>query len=174
MSFLFGQGEHDCEDKLKSVFNAEKLLTHTSEYWTALIKRTLLDTPVACVRAFPSTKKGDELAAAEEGRLASRAESLGEQGLASLAAKLDQANEANNAPIPPSIVSSFDVPDVQNVPFIPIVTATYPSPLPSSPGFGEGRVLRQKLDQGRDVGAADGPPFYIQFDHVPSDFCEVT
>lgn len=174
MAFLFGQDEHDCEGKLKSVFNAEKLLSHTSEYWTMLIKRTLLDTPVACVRAFPSTRKGDELAEAEEGRLALRVESLGEQGLASLAAKLDQANEANNAPIPPSIVSSFQVPDVKNVPFIPIVTATYPSPLPLSPEFDKGTALREKLDQGDCVGAADGLPFYIQFDHVPSDFCEVT
>lgn len=56
------------------------------------------------------------------------------------------------------------------VPFIPIVTASYPPPPPSSPGYEDGEALRSQLDT---AGGAATPPFYLQFDDVASDFFEV-
>ena len=119
----------DAGRKLRSVFSADAiapLQAWTSDQWVTLLKESMLQAPMVCVRAVPSAARASQLARQEEERLAACTDSLGEEGLQKLQDVLDEAMETNEAPCPEGILEAFAVPRVECISFIPVQTAVYP------------------------------------------------
>lgn len=81
----------------------------------ALAKRFMVDAPRAVVVGRPSQALGAAMAKAEAERLAAQKAALGPARLAELAAALEEATKANDAPFPEEILRQFAVPPVANI-----------------------------------------------------------
>ena len=129
LSLLFGREPEDAGRKLRSVFSGDAmtpLQAWTSDEWVALLKESMLEAPMVCVRAVPSAARAAQLAKLEEERLAACTESLGKEGLQKLQDVLDEAMETNDTACPDGVLSGFAVPSVQCISLIPVQTAVYP------------------------------------------------
>jgi hypothetical protein len=139
---LFAEDSSHYAEKMRGVYSSARLLARPPEYWTGLVRRTMLDAPAAVVRAAPSAARSAALAAAEKAREGARAAQLGEAGLAALGRALEAATAANDAPVPDEVFLRFRVPDVTTIPFIPVASAVYPP----------------RLAVGEDGGPSPGAP----------------
>jgi hypothetical protein len=100
---------------------------------------------------------------AEQARIADRVEKLGPEGLKEVERKLEAAKKEHSKPIPTDILTSFPVPDVKSISWIPVQTVQEP---------GEGRKTNPHV--GSTNGElqkhieSDGKPlaFFVEYDHV--------
>ena len=100
---------------------AESLLENAS-YWQDIMKKFILDRPMAVVLGKPSAAMSKELSENEKERETQQANELGEEGLARLSKTLENAMAANEEPIPEDILTSLPVPDLEKVASIPLFT----------------------------------------------------
>ena len=98
----------------------------------------------------------------EQARIAAQKEKLGPEGLARAAKELEAAKMEHDRPIPQEILTSFPVPDINTISFIPVQSL-------QEPGKGRNRTVEQtdNAELAKHV-ASDGQelPFFVQFDHV--------
>ena len=130
LSILFADRPQDAANKLSSVFSEEALASfkaYSSDDWVALLKETMLEPPMVCVRAVPSAARAKQLEEEEEARVEARVKELGEQGLEELQRALDEAVEANETPVPDEVLEAFQVPSVDSISFINMSTAVFPA-----------------------------------------------
>lgn len=88
-----------------------------------LASRFYLDQPSLTIIGKPSAKLASQLEKAVADRLRDNIDRLGEDGLKKLQEKVDQAVEANDTPIPSEMISSFKIPDVNGIRWIPVTSA---------------------------------------------------
>lgn len=158
----------------------DTLRTWTDQQWRSLLKqyahastfffnnllipcRYYIDSPCVIVRGRPSAQLADKIEEDEKARVAAQIKRLGPQGLTAAAELLDKAKEANDAPIPPSFLTSFPVPSVSSISWIPVQSYQDRKDLESCHGLN-----RQDNSQLKAHIDADGSklPFFVQFDHV--------
>ena len=99
----------------------------------------------------------------EKARIAKQKESLGPSGLAKAERELSEAKKEHDREIPREILTSFPVPDVKSIAWIPVQSL-------QQAGKGAGRVPPNQ--SGNDALVqyieTDGAslPFFVQYDHV--------
>ena len=127
--------------------------------------RFYVEQPSVVILGKPSAKVADNLEKAEKARIAKQIETLGPEGLKEAERKLIAAKEENNKPIPPEILTSFPIPDVKSISWIPVQTVQEP---------GIGRAFNPHTQAVSTNGElqkhieSDGEPlpFFVGYDHV--------
>lgn len=124
--------------------------------------RYFVDRPYSVVVGRPSANLAEELEVAEKSRLAAQVEKLGPEGLAKAAQELESAQAENNLPIPKEVLTSFPVPDVKSISWIPVKSV-------QESGMGRSVSSRPSLhpDLKKHI-ESDGKPLsiFVQYDHV--------
>ena len=108
------------------------------------------------MRGKPSASLANRLASDERNRIAEQLERLGPDGLAEATRKLAEAKAEHDRPIPQETITSFNVPDVQTISWIPVQTKC-DSPLDAS---------RKDIDLGVHHKEGVRLPVFVQFEDV--------
>jgi hypothetical protein len=98
----------------------------------------------------------------EAKRIEEQVAQLGPEGLKQAEAKLEAAKAEHDRPIPEKVITSFPVPDVKSISWIPVDSLQQP---------GEGRQTGKYVSQSPDLAkyiGSDGQalPFFVEYDHV--------
>ncbi|KAI5124638.1 hypothetical protein M0805_004247 [Coniferiporia weirii] len=161
-----GSELHAAMDEMKLY---DELRKWKSDQWTELLRRYYIDSPSVIIRGKPSSKLAEKLEKDEKTRIQTQVTKLGSEGLAKAAEDLENAKIENDAPIPEEILKSFPVPDVKSISWIKVQSA--------QEGDKVAPILDGRTDNSELVKHinADGSklPFFVQFDHVQSDFVEI-
>jgi Zn-dependent M16 (insulinase) family peptidase len=98
----------------------------------------------------------------EKARLAVQREKLGPDGLAKAEQELEAAKAEHEKPIPTDVLTSFPVPDVKSISWIPVQSVQEPGKGRSTAVQGSGQSQLSKHIQ------SDGAPLsmFVQYDHV--------
>ncbi|KZV77044.1 hypothetical protein PENSPDRAFT_645781 [Peniophora sp. CONT] len=171
--FLYGAPDgSDIEPVLNEVRLNNELRKWTSQQWADLLTKYFVTPERVVVIGKPSAAMAERIESEEKDRIAKQRETLGEKGIAEAVKKLEAAKAEHERPIPTEILTSFPVPDVASISWIPVQSVQAP---------GTGREAC-KFPSGSPADAlaahlsADGKelPFFVQYDHVQSDFVSVT
>ena|SRR6266545_2056262 len=125
--------------------------------------RYYIDQPSVVIVGKPSATLADKLEKDEKARLAEQVKKLGPEGLEEAVKRLEEAKAEHSKPIPTDVLSSFPVPDVKSIFWIPVQSVQEP---------GKGRQLNSKYKSTNGALQkyieSDGRPlpFFIQYDHV--------
>lgn len=141
------------EEVGQSIFHCT-LLSGTARYF--------VDQPHTVVVGRPSANLAEQLEMIEKTRLAAQVEKLGPEGLARASQELDSAKAEHDLPIPKAILTSFPVPDVKSISWIPVKSV-------QELGKGRGVASRSSLQSElRKHIEGDGEPLsiFVQYDHV--------
>ncbi|GAA5957539.1 hypothetical protein JCM3765_001175 [Sporobolomyces pararoseus] len=153
------------------VFNDLKMLKALTRWterdWIDLLKEFLVERHTVTLIGTPTPELAREHEQQDAARIAKNVRKFGPAGLAKLAKDLEEAEKANKHPPPASLVASYPVPDFRKIQWLSVDTAR-------SNGVGQGRQIYHGKAQ--RIINADGPdlPFFVQFDHVPSNFVSVS
>jgi hypothetical protein len=128
-----------------------------------LLHRYYVEPPCIVIRGKPSAALADRLEKDEKARLAKQVEELGPDGLEKATKLLEEAKEEHARPIPEDILTSFPVPDVKSISWIPVrsVQEKGKGRVPIAVGATPADDLKKHIE-------ADGEelPFFVQFDDV--------
>jgi hypothetical protein len=95
----------------------------------------------------------------EKARVAAQKAALGEAGLARAMKLLDDAKRENERPIPSEMLTSFPVPPVGSIFWIPVQSATS-SQSKREPNRVDNELTQHLSKDGTQI------PHFVQFDHV--------
>ncbi|KAK4699612.1 presequence protease, partial [Phenoliferia sp. Uapishka_3] len=135
--------------------------------WQDLINYYYVSQNSITIIGRPSASLADKIAADESARVAATIASLGPEGLAALAKKVEDAQKENDRPIPPEMIRKFSVPDVEKIDWIKVESAR--SEGVAMEGGRERGVVQEKVD-----GDKVELPLFVQFDHIQSNFVEIS
>ncbi|KAF7436910.1 hypothetical protein PC9H_003744 [Pleurotus ostreatus] len=167
--FLYGKEDgSDIADSMDEINQYAQVRNWTSDQWTGILKKYFIDAASIVVCGKPSASLAKKLEKDEKARLATQIKRLGPKGLEEAEKELEAAKAEHDVPIPTEILKSFPVPDVKSIVWIPVQSV-------------------QEVGTGRKAGRApsstelskhiesDGSPlpFFVQYDHVQSDFVTV-
>ncbi|KAF8216136.1 Metalloenzyme, LuxS/M16 peptidase-like protein [Mycena galopus ATCC 62051] len=168
--FLYGAEDgSELEASMDEINQFAEVRTWTSKQWTDLLQKYYIDSHSVVVRGKPSASLAKKLAADDKARIAAQVERLGPEGLKKAEKELDEAKAEHDTPIPTEILLDFAVPSVKSIAFIPVQ---------SLQEQGTGRAAPTKATKSEALAEhiqSDGPalPFFVQYDHVESDFVSV-
>ncbi|XP_015108597.1 uncharacterized protein C05D11.1 [Diachasma alloeum] len=114
---LYGRDNKDLEHRLNAIDTLKKLAVEPESYWINLLKKYLIDAPMAVVNARPSIEKQKEIADGEQKRFAERRQTLGEEGLKLKEKEIQEAVAKNEAPIPDEVLTCVPVPGTDSINF---------------------------------------------------------
>ncbi|KAH7931086.1 hypothetical protein BV22DRAFT_1027850 [Leucogyrophana mollusca] len=168
--FLYGAADgSDLLPALDEVNYYATLRTWSSKQWTDLLQKYFVDPPYIVIRGKPSASLQEKLENDEKARIAAQVAKLGPTGLAQAEKELEAAKAEHEKPIPTEILTSFPVPDVKSISWIPVQSVQEKgrgrSPPSKSPAQSQ---LAKHIE-------SDGTPLsvFVQYDHVKSDFVAV-
>ncbi|KZO96339.1 hypothetical protein CALVIDRAFT_481506 [Calocera viscosa TUFC12733] len=166
--FLYGDPDgKSLADSLDNTKRYDAYAKWTNEDWCTLIRKYFLDAPSIVILGKPSGELAGKIEETEHARIARQQKRLGQDGLAKLEKALEAAKEANDQDIPSQMLSSFPLPDLSTVPWIPVQTAQND---PEKGGLHASKPSdTERLLQADDVTL----PFFVEFDHVKSNFVTV-
>ena len=78
---------------------------------------------MAVLLALHHTALQERLEKDENARVAAQVEKLGPEGLKKLGKQLEEAKQKNDEPVPPEVLTSFPVPNVNSISWIPVTSA---------------------------------------------------
>lgn len=110
----------------------------------------------------------DRLEKEEKARIEAQIAKLKPEGLKHAAEELENANNEHAKPIPTEVLTSFPVPDVKSISWISVQSV-------QERGKGRDTQLVVRPSQLSKHITSDGNPlpFFVQYDHVQSDFVTV-
>ncbi|XP_011314165.1 uncharacterized protein C05D11.1 [Fopius arisanus] len=114
---LYGRDNKDLEQRLNAIEILKKLAAEEESYWINLLKKYLIEAPMAVVNARPSVEKQKEIAEAEQQRFKDRKNTLGEEGLKQKEKDIQAAVAKNEAPIPDEVLTCVPVPGTDSINF---------------------------------------------------------
>lgn len=191
--FLYGgRGENEAAELFDRVVNAssrlqalEEAAAHAQEGAAAeYLKKFIMDAFASgnvCVVGKPSTALAERAVIEERERVSAQIQRLGPEGLAAAGEAIRIAKEANERPCPPEVLEALSSPSVDNVPPVPVLTVRCRpgESIASVNVISTGDVpesiktsLHSHLIATPD--AAKTLPFTLQYDHVRSEFIEVS
>ncbi|KAJ7619113.1 Metalloenzyme, LuxS/M16 peptidase-like protein [Mycena polygramma] len=159
--FLYGAEDgSELEASMDEINQYAEIREWTSKQWTDLLQKYYIDSHSVVVRGKPSASLAKKLESDEKARTAAQVERLGPEGLKKAAQELEEAKAEHDKPIPTEILLDFAVPSVKSISFIPCRAATAK--------VAKSEALAKHIQ-------ADGSalPFFVQYDHVESDFVTV-
>jgi hypothetical protein len=123
--------------------------------------------PAVIVRGKPSAEMAARLEKDEKVRLAAQVEKLGPAGLEAAAKALEEAKVEHDRVIPEEILTSFPVPDVKSISWIPVSSVQQPGKgrAPGPAPAGDAASELQKA-----LGSDDELSFFVEYDHVQVGF----
>ncbi|KAJ7597129.1 Metalloenzyme, LuxS/M16 peptidase-like protein [Mycena floridula] len=167
--FLYGAEDgSELEASMDEINQYAELRKWTSKDWTDLLQRYYISPQSAVIIGKPSARLAEKLEADEKARIAAQVKELGPQGLAQAAKDLEAAKAEHDKLIPTEVLTQFPIPSVESISWIPVDSAQEPGNGRSSNGPQKDSALWKHIRQ-------DGPdvPFFVQYDHVSSDFVTV-
>ncbi|KIY47049.1 hypothetical protein FISHEDRAFT_75082 [Fistulina hepatica ATCC 64428] len=168
--FLYGPEDgSDLEAAMDDIACYNEVRKWTASDWAELLQKYYIDPHSVVLRGKPSADLVERLKQDEKARVAAQRERLGPDGLKEAERLLEEAKKEHDRPIPKEILTSFPVPDVNSIAWIKIqsvqengTSASHRSEVSAS------NELSKHID-------SDGTPvpFFVQYDHVNSDFVTV-
>ncbi|BGP44450.1 hypothetical protein JCM10450v2_000264 [Rhodotorula kratochvilovae] len=157
--------------QLSDVFNdiamVKTLEKYTEDDWLDVLENWIVERHTVTIVARPSARLAREQAADTKAQVAANRARLGSAGLARAAAELDTAKKLNNHPAPQKLIESYQIPSLSSIGWIDVDTAR-------SNGVARGRETFTGPLQSK-INAEDADvPYFIQFDHFPSSFVQVS
>ncbi|KAJ1311433.1 hypothetical protein OPQ81_009922 [Rhizoctonia solani] len=166
--FLYGKEDgSEIASSLAEMKRYEELEKWTAKQWEDLLTKYWIEGPSVVVGARPSAKLQDKLETEEKARIEAQKKRLGPEGLAKLEEELNRAKAEHDRPIPQDMLTSFPVPDVKSISWIPIQSAT------NDPFGSKARKAGSGLQDHLDKDPVE-LPYFVQYDHVQSDFITVS
>ncbi|KAG8691866.1 hypothetical protein FRC11_007225 [Ceratobasidium sp. 423] len=166
--FLYGKADgSDIAPSLAEMRRYEELEKWSAKQWGDHLTKYWIEGPSVVVGARPSAKLQDKLETDEKARIEAQRKQLGPEGLAKHQEELNRAEAEHNRPIPQEMLTSFPVPDVKSISWIPVQSARN-DPFVAKVGKA-GSGLQGHLD--KDPVEL---PYFVQYDHVQSDFVTVS
>ncbi|KIJ68351.1 hypothetical protein HYDPIDRAFT_106537 [Hydnomerulius pinastri MD-312] len=169
--FLYGAPDgSDLQGSLDEIKYYNILRTWSNEQWKGLLTKYFVDPPYVVIRGKPSASLAEKLEKDEKTRLAAQVKKLGPEGLAKAEKELEAAKAEHESPIPKEVLTSFPVPDVKSISWIPVDSVQEMGKDRSTPSKSSSNSeLADYI--GKDSGSI--PPMFVQFDHVKSDFVAI-
>ncbi|KAI0815109.1 Metalloenzyme, LuxS/M16 peptidase-like protein [Irpex lacteus] len=170
---LYGAADgSDLPDVFDEMSHYDVLRKWTSEDWVNLLKKYYIDPHRIVLIGKPSAAMAKRLEEEEKNRLEKQKEALGKEGLEKAEKILEDAKKEHDTPIPTEVLTNFPVPDVKSIAWIPVKSL-------QEVGVGAGRHKEVEQRNNEDLAKhvqADGSalPFFVQYDHVESDFVTVS
>ena len=126
-----------------------------------IIFRYYVDPCRVVIIGKPSAKLAEKLEREENIRIAKQVERLGPEGLSKAEAELHKAKTEHDRPVPTDILTSFPLPDVKSIVWIPVQSL-------QEPGVGRHRHFESAPSELSRYIASDHStlPFFVQYDHV--------
>ncbi|KAK4057568.1 hypothetical protein OIO90_001213 [Microbotryomycetes sp. JL221] len=165
---LFGDEDaSELEPSLKSLSHYHALEKWSADDWAQLLNKYIAGAPSITIVGQPSAALADKIEKEEKARIAANVAKFGEQGLAKLAKEIEDAQKDNDKPIPTQVISQFKVPDVKGIEWIKVDSAR-------SRGVAFNDEL--PMNEAQKHIDADGVelPLFVQFDHINSQFIEIS
>ena len=127
-----------------------------------IIIRYYIEPASVVICGQPSASLADKLEKDEKARIAAQIERLGPDGLKKAEAELEAAKAENGKVIPTEFITSFPVPDVKRISWLPVQSVQEP---------GTGRKLVHRASASSPLSKyidSDGKslPFFVEYDHV--------
>ena len=166
--YLFGNRDGSTLTDLHTLKHyTETLSAWTEAQWKDFIRKYISEAPHISLLGVPSAKMSQQLKSDEEARLAAQKKSLGPEGLKEKGEYLRAAQEENDRPFPPSMMSDFPVPPVESIHFI------HTSGARAGPALEYGRPNNKYQQPIEADGGGSEYPCFIAFEHIPSNFARV-
>ncbi|KAJ7038105.1 Metalloenzyme, LuxS/M16 peptidase-like protein [Mycena alexandri] len=168
--FLYGAEDgSELEASMDEINQYAAVREWTSKQWTDVLQKYYIDSHSVVLRGKPSASLAAKLDSDEKARVAAQVARLGPDGLKKAEKELDEAKAEHDKPIPTQILLDFAVPSVKSIAFIPVQ---------SLQEQGTGRAAPMKVAKSEALTEhvqSDGSalPFFVQYDHVESDFVSV-
>ncbi|KAK7463673.1 hypothetical protein VKT23_005614 [Stygiomarasmius scandens] len=145
----------------------------TSKQWTDLLQKYYIEPPSIVVVGRPSASLAEKLEADEERRIDAQVKKLGPEGLKKAQKELDEAKAENDLPIPTEILTKFKIPSVSSISWIPVQSVQQKGKGRALNGVASTRVPSSSALASRINSDGEELPFFVQYDHVESDFVTV-
>ncbi|KAF8337466.1 Metalloenzyme, LuxS/M16 peptidase-like protein [Cantharellus anzutake] len=171
--FLYGDANGQDLGPLVAEFGRLKHLSEwTNQDWVNVLEKFYIKNNPVVIQSKPSAKLQEILEATEKARVQKQREKLGPVGLEKLKKILEDAKTEHDRPIPSEVLTSFPVPDVSTISWIPVDSARNESGKVTS----RGRPPNAASTSVEDYLTKDpaSVPYFIQFDHVKSHFITVS
>ncbi|KAG0140396.1 hypothetical protein CROQUDRAFT_665240 [Cronartium quercuum f. sp. fusiforme G11] len=157
-NFLYGTGPQLVNDLSNELQRYKVLASWSIEQWSSVFKKWLVNNSSVTVIGKPSLNLADKLAADTAARLESTKQKYGKEGLKKLQEKLENAQKVNDTPYPDKFLSDFPIPNLNSIKWIEVEAAR-----------ADGK-FKSKLQDQIDLRDSTVLSFFVQFDHIESNF----
>lgn len=164
--FLYGKLDGSTLRSFETLDEYDKLEKWTDSQWRGFLRKWMSDAHHVSILGTPSAAMSKNLKDAEQKRLTEQKQKLGEEGLKRLAEKLAKAKAENDKEIPRSLLEKFKIPGTESIHFINTFTARSGLARHETP-------LTNKAQQLVDQDSSN-IPLFLHFEHIPSNFVQVT
>ncbi|KAH7318836.1 Metalloenzyme, LuxS/M16 peptidase-like protein [Rhizoctonia solani] len=166
--FLYGEEDGSkIAPLLAEMKRYEELEMWTTKQWDNLLTKYWIEGPSVVVGARPSTKLQERLETDEHARVEAQRKRLGPDGLAKLEEELNRAKAEHDRPIPQEMLTSFPVPDVKRISWIPVQSAK------NDPFVAKAGKVGNRLQEHLEKDPVE-LPYFVQYDQVRSEFVTVS
>ncbi|KAJ7225434.1 Metalloenzyme, LuxS/M16 peptidase-like protein [Mycena pura] len=168
--FLYGAEDgSELEASMDEINQYAAVRKWTSKQWTDLLQKYYIDPHSVVVRGKPSASLAEKLDSDEKARIVAQVEKLGPEGLKKAEKELLDAKAEHDKPVPTKILLDFPVPSVDSIAFIPVQSHQEPGTgrAPLTNGIKCETLVEHIHSDGLSL------PFFVQYDHVESDFVTV-
>lgn len=122
--FLYGSPDgKDLKESVKDHEFLKILSKYSAEDWLNVLEKWYITPPHITLYGKPSDEFAKQQNKDEEDRLEKQRQDLGEDKLAQLEEKLNDAMAKNDTPIPTELLNDFKIPSASTIKFINVVTA---------------------------------------------------
>ncbi|KAF8922457.1 Metalloenzyme, LuxS/M16 peptidase-like protein [Mucidula mucida] len=166
--FLYGPEDgSELAKAVDDIKQYEELRKWTSKQWTDLLSETYIKPSSIVVIGKPSAALAKKLEEDEKARIAEQVKKLGPDGIKEVTKVLEEAKAEHDRPIPTDVLTDFLIPDVKTIAWIPVQSV-------QEAGKGRESVPSKEIPLATHVHKDGQPlPFFVQYDHVESDFVTV-
>jgi Zn-dependent M16 (insulinase) family peptidase len=162
--FLYGSADgSELPASMDEINQYAELRTWSSKQWADLLRKYYIDPPRVVVRGKPSSTLASKLEQDERKRIEQQLMRLGPAGLATAVKELEAAKKEHDRPIPQEVLTSFPVPDVKSISWIPVQSVQQPGTgrKVSAPESRPAQELQRHVEKdGEEL------PFFVQYDDV--------
>ncbi|KAF8807490.1 hypothetical protein BYT27DRAFT_7189561 [Phlegmacium glaucopus] len=168
--FLYGALDgSELHSSMDEINHYATLRSWSNQQWTNLLSQYYIEPASVVICGQPSASLADKLEKDEKARIAAQVERLGPDGLQKAEAELEAAKTEHAKAIPIELITSFPVPDVKSISWLPVQSVQEP---------GMGRKLVHQTSASSPLSKyidSDGKslPFFVEYDHVESDFVSI-
>ncbi|RCI02438.1 hypothetical protein CU098_009467, partial [Rhizopus stolonifer] len=162
--FLYGSPDgKDLKNAVRDQEFLNMLAKYTAADWLKILKKWYIDAPHITLFGKPSAEFAEQQAEEETNRIEKQRSELGEEKLAELQKKLDDAMAKNDYPVPKEILEGFKIPSASTIEFINVITAR-----------NNDQTLSNEVQDHINQDNSTDVPLFIQYDHVKSHFVKLS